>query len=71
MANQASLLVGIVADPQSLTLHASAKRPDTTGLERCIKEFKSVAQAALYDGAALRDTSLMPGQLDRGITMGG
>jgi len=71
VADAANLLVGIVADPQTLALRASTQRPDTTGLERCIKEFKSAAQAALYDGPALRDTSLMPGQLDRGITMGG
>jgi len=62
VADQAGLLVGIVADPQNLKLRASAQRPDTTELQRCVKEFKSAAQTALYDGvpAAGHLTSVRP-----------
>jgi hypothetical protein len=41
VADAANLLVGIVAGPQSLALRSLTQHPDTIGLERCIKEFKS------------------------------
>ena len=67
LADEASRLARLAADPQSLKLGASTQPPDTGGLGQRIRELKSAAQGVLYDGPAATRDSLVPGELERDL----
>jgi len=64
LADEVNRLVGIAADPLSLSLGSSAQPepPDITELGRRIGAFKSAAQAALYSVPPPPDNSLVDGE---------
>ncbi len=71
LAEEVNRLVDIVADPKSLALGSSTlpKPPDVAELGRRISAFKSAAQAALYSGPELPESSLVAGERLRELTV--